>query len=61
METLDKFVGEAVIIDAPGRNSISASDLRGNDIRKNDIVLINTGTGDRHTDLHILIFLQLNG
>jgi arylformamidase len=50
MEPLDKFIGEAVIIDAPGRNSISANDFRGNDIRSNDIVLINTGTGDRHTD-----------
>lgn len=50
MEPLDKFIGEAVIIDTPGRNSINADDFRGNDIRSNDIVLINTGTGDRHTD-----------
>ncbi len=50
MEPLDKFIGEAVIIDAPGRNSIIADDFRGNDIRINDIVLINTGTGHRHTD-----------
>ncbi len=50
MEPLDKFIGEAVIIDASGRNSIIADDFRGNDIRINDIVLINTGTGHRHID-----------
>jgi arylformamidase len=50
MEPLHKFIGEAVIIDAPGRNSISANYFRGNDIRSNDIVLINTGTGHRHND-----------
>lgn len=44
MEPLEKFIGEAVIIDTTGRNSISAKDLSGKDIRRNDIVLINTGT-----------------
>jgi arylformamidase len=44
MEPLDKFIGEAVIIDASGRNSISANDFSCKDIRRNDIVLINTGT-----------------
>src|SRR5919107_171957 len=47
MEPLDKFIGEAVIIDASGENSIIAGDFRGNDIRINDIVLINTDSGDR--------------
>src|ERR687892_2822798 len=45
MEALDKFIGEAIIIYAPGRNSIIADDFRGKDIKINDIVLINTGTG----------------
>lgn len=44
MEPLDKFIGEAVIIDATGSDSISAKDFLGKDIRRNDIVLINTGT-----------------
>ena len=61
MEPLDKFIGEAAIIDAPGKNSITGEDFSGYDIRSNDIVLIYTGTGDRRTDLPILIFLQLNG
>jgi arylformamidase len=54
MEPLDKFIGEAVIIDASDRNSISANDFSGNDIRSHDIVLINTGTGDRRTDFAYL-------
>jgi arylformamidase len=54
MEALDKFIGEAVIIDASDRNCISANDFSGNDIRSNDIVLINTGTGDRRTDFAYL-------
>ena len=32
-EPLDKFIGEAVIIDVSGRNSISANDFSGNYIR----------------------------
>ncbi|HYX71823.1 MAG TPA: cyclase family protein, partial [Nitrososphaera sp.] len=54
MEPLDKFIGEAVIIDASGRNSISSNDLSGNDIRSNDIVLISTDSGDRLTDFAYL-------
>jgi arylformamidase len=54
MEPLDKFIGEAVIIDASGRNSISSNDLSGNDIRSNDIVLISTDSGDRRTDFAYL-------
>ncbi|MFL6490162.1 MAG: cyclase family protein [Nitrososphaera sp.] len=53
-EPLDKFIGEAVIIDASGRNSISANDFSGNDIRSNDIVLISTDSGDRLTDFAYL-------
>jgi arylformamidase len=54
IEPLDKFIGEAVIFDVSGRNSISANDLSGNDIRGNDIVLISTDSGDRHTDFAYL-------
>ena len=46
IEPLDKFIGEAVIIDASGRHSISANDFSGNDIRSNDIVLISTDSGN---------------
>jgi arylformamidase len=48
-EPLDKFIGEAVIIDASGRNSISANDFSGN-----DIVLISTDSGDQRTDFAYL-------
>jgi arylformamidase len=54
MEPLDKFIGEAAIIDALGKNSITAEDFSGYDIRGNDIVLIYTGTGDRRTDFAYL-------
>ena len=54
MVPLDKFIGEAIIIDASYRNSITANDFSGNDIRSNDIVLINTGTSDRRTDFAYL-------
>jgi arylformamidase len=54
MEPLDKFNGEAAIIDASGKNSITAKDFSGYDIRSNDIVLIYTGTGDRRTDFAYL-------
>ncbi|MEM3094769.1 MAG: cyclase family protein [Nitrososphaera sp.] len=40
MEPLDKFVGEAAIIDASGKSSITAGDFSGNDIRSGDIVLL---------------------
>ncbi|HEU0143743.1 MAG TPA: cyclase family protein [Nitrososphaera sp.] len=50
IEPLDKFIGEATIIDASGKKSITAEDFSSYDIRSNDIVLIYTGTGDRLTD-----------
>ncbi len=40
IEPLDKFIGEATIIDASGKKSITADDFSGYDIRNNDIVLI---------------------
>jgi arylformamidase len=54
MEPLDKFIGEAAIIDASGKNSITAADFSGHDIKSNDIVLVYTGTGDRSTDFSYL-------
>ena len=54
MEPIDKFIGEAVIIDASGKNSITAEDFSGHDIRSNDIILIYTGTGDSRTDFAYL-------
>ena len=53
-ESLYKFIGEATIIDASGKKSISAEDFSGYDIRSNDIILIYTGTGDRRTDFAYL-------
>jgi len=55
-EPLDKFIGEAAIIDASGKNSsiITSEDFSGYDIRSNDIVLIYSGTGDRLTDFAYL-------
>jgi arylformamidase len=53
-EPLDKFIGEAAIIDASGKNSITAEGFSGYDIRSNDIVLIYTGTDDRLTDFAYL-------
>ena len=49
-ESLEKFIGEAVIIDISHRKYICSSDLSGLDIKRNDIVLINTGTGTSLTD-----------
>ena len=54
VEPLDKFIGEAAIIDASGKNSITSEDFSGYDIRSNEIVLIYTGTGDRQTDFTYL-------
>lgn len=54
LEPLDKFVGEAAIIDASGKKSITAKDFLGSHIRGNDIVLIYTGTGDRLADFTYL-------
>jgi arylformamidase len=54
MEPLDKFIGEAAIIDASGKNIITAEEFSGYDIRGNDIVLIHTDTGDRPTEFAYL-------
>jgi arylformamidase len=54
MEPLDKFIGEAAIIDASGKNIITAEEFSGYDIRSKDIVLIYTDTGDRRTDFAYL-------
>jgi arylformamidase len=54
MEPLDKFIGEAAIIDGSGKNSMTGEDFSGYDIRSNDIVLVYTGTGDRRTDFAYL-------
>ena len=54
MEPLDKFIGEAAIIDASGKNIITAEEFSGYDIRSNDIVLIYTDTGDRRTNFAYL-------
>ncbi len=54
IEPLNKFVGEAAIIDASGKNSITADDLSGSEVRNNDIILIYTGTGDHQTDFAYL-------
>ena len=54
MEPLDKFIGEAAIIDASGKNIITAEEFSGYDIRSKDIVMIYTGTGDRRTDFAYL-------
>jgi arylformamidase len=53
-ESLYKFIGEATIIDASGKKSITAEDFSGYDIRTNDILLIFTGTSDRPTDFTYL-------
>jgi arylformamidase len=53
-EPLDKFIGEATIIDASGKNSVTSEDFSCYDIRSNDIILIYTGTGDRRTDFAYL-------
>jgi kynurenine formamidase len=54
VEPLDKFIGDAAIIDASDKNSVTSEDFSGYDIRSNDIVLIYTGTGDRQTDFTYL-------
>jgi arylformamidase len=53
-EPLHKFIGEAVVIDASGRNNITAENFSSSDIKSDDIVLIYTGTGDRLTDFAYL-------
>lgn len=55
-EPLDKFVGEAVIIDASDRQGegITAKDLDRHKVKRNDIMLFYTGTGDRRTDFTYL-------
>lgn len=54
VEPLDKFTGEAAIIDVSGKNSITSEDFSGYGIRSNDIILIYTGSGDRQTDFTYL-------
>jgi arylformamidase len=54
MVPLDKFVGEAIIIDASGKKSITADDFYNYDIKRNDIVLIYTGSGDCSIDFTYL-------
>jgi arylformamidase len=51
-EPLDKFIGEAVVINASGRNKIAAENFPSSDIKSDDIVLIYTG--DRLTDFAYL-------
>lgn len=53
-EPLQKFIGEAVVIDASGRNKIAAENFSNYDIKSDDIVLIYTGTGDRLRDFAYL-------
>jgi arylformamidase len=53
-ESLYKFIGEATIIDALGKKSITAEDFSSYDIKTNDIILIYTGTSDRLTDFTYL-------
>lgn len=60
MEPLDKFIGEAAIIDASGKNTITSEDLSGYDIRSEDIVLIYTDTGDQQTDFAYLDITAAN-
>lgn len=49
-EPLDKFVGEAVVADMSGRKGITASDLDHVKVKRGDILLVHTGTGNRRTD-----------
>ena len=53
-ESLQKFIGEAVVIDASGRNKIAAENFSSSDIKSDDIVIIYTGTGDRLKDFAYL-------
>jgi arylformamidase len=55
-EPLDKFVGEAVIIDASDRpgEGIAAKDLDRYKVKRNDIVLLYTDTGSRRIDFSYL-------
>jgi arylformamidase len=52
-EPLTKFIGEAVVIDVtskPPGEGITADDLNHADAKKNDILLLYTGRGERRTD-----------
>jgi arylformamidase len=51
-EPLEKFVGEATILDVSGNpgEGLTAGNFEDADIKSSDIVLVYTGTGDRRTD-----------
>ncbi len=52
-EPLAKFIGEAAVIDVsskPAGKGVTASDLNHTAAKKNDILLIYTGTGDHRTE-----------
>jgi arylformamidase len=55
-ERLDKFVGEAMIIDVSGmrREGITAKDLDRHKVKRDDIILLSTGSGYRLTDFAYL-------
>lgn len=42
---LPRFTGRGVLVEAEGKNVVSASFLEGVDLREGDIVLVRTGTG----------------
>lgn len=51
IEPLDKFIGEALVIDASDKQGVGlrAKDLQVHRVNRNDIVLLYTGTGNRAT------------
>lgn len=59
-EPLDKFIGEALVIDASDKQGLGldARDLQGHSVNRNDIVLLYTGTGNRASRFK---FLELSG
>ena len=59
-EPLDKFIGEALVIDASGKQGLGldARDLQVHSVNRNDIVLFYTGTGNRASRFK---FLELSG
>jgi kynurenine formamidase len=53
-DCLEKFVGDAVVVDGSAKKSLAGRDLASSDIRANDILLIFTGTGHHRTDFTYL-------